>query len=63
MKYKVIYSINYSGGGNPDGMTSCSFYTKSQAIASAQAWAEKAPALFYADVWDGSIWTRYEIPA
>ena len=58
MKYKVIYTMNYSGGGTPDGMTTGTFYTSSQAFLSAQEWVAFGPA-FEAYVWDGVIWRSY----
>ena len=61
MKYKVIYSINSSGGGNPDGMAAQSFYTRAQAVSSCEQWAAIAPGQYTADFWDGNSWTRYYI--
>jgi len=57
MKYKAVLSINSSGGGNPDGVASHSFFTKAQAEQCCQAWAESADR--FAHLWDGSQWTFY----
>ena len=52
MRFKVIY--NLSAGGGDRGLTSESFYTKSQAYNSALAWSEIAGADAW--WWDGSNW-------
>ena len=57
MKYKLVLRMNNSGGGNPDGMTSVSFYTKASAVQAATAWAEGSGRA--SDLWDGSSWTVY----
>lgn len=59
MKYKVVYSINTSGGGNPDGLAMSTFYKSSQAILSAQEWVALSPGIFEAYVWDGIRWQNY----
>ena len=58
MRYKLILIQNTSGGGNPDGMTAVSFYTRNQAVECAQSWVQENAACF-ARLWDGSSWTLY----
>jgi hypothetical protein len=55
MKYKVILALDGSG---ETGAASVSFYTKSQAQASATQWREQG-AGYLAYLWDGSAWTLY----
>jgi hypothetical protein len=56
MKYKVIYQISSSGSNR--GLSGASFYTKAQAITSADNWRQIG-VQFYAYYWDGSTWTEY----
>ena len=58
MKYKVVLLRDGSGGGSPDGMTSLSFYTSSQAETSAQLWASSSSANS-AFLWTGVEWRYY----
>jgi hypothetical protein len=55
MKYKVIYQ--YQGSSNA-GMAQASFYTKSQAIQSADEWRQIGDG-YYAFYWDGSNWNQF----
>ena len=57
MKYKVLYQVNNSGGGDPDVLSGFSFYIRAQAVASAQSWAEAIDKNAF--VWDGVQWTTY----
>jgi hypothetical protein len=58
MRYKLILLENSSGGGNPDAMSSLTFYTKNQAIACAEAWKESGITK-YSYLWDGTNLTLY----
>jgi hypothetical protein len=58
MKFKLLLLENNSGGGNPDVMSSLTFYVKSQAIACANMWKEIGGTK-YAYLWDGQNWTLY----
>ena len=60
MKYKVMFYYNLSGGGNPDGVGSFTFYTLNQAISACQAWALTDPGRSTANLWDGTIWRFYQ---
>lgn len=57
MKYKVVFQIDFSGGGSPDGMCVTTFFRLADAVQAAQAWSEAAN--HAASVWDGSQWTAY----
>ena len=63
MKYKVIYMINFSGGGNPDGTAIATFYTYAQAQLSAQRWSFIVPGAYSAKLWNGNDWENYFVPA
>jgi len=58
MKYKLICEKDNSGGGSPDGMTSFTFYTLSQAVACAGAWVLVSSS-HTAHLWDGEVWRYY----
>ena len=58
MKYKLICFKDTSGGGNPDGSASFTFYTLSQGTNAGQSWAS-ASQYHYAYLWDGSSWRLY----
>lgn len=58
MKYKLICFKDQSGGGNPDGTASFTFYALSQAVSAGQLWFA-ASSYHYAYLWDGTTWRLY----
>ena len=57
MKYKVMFNLT-SGSGNRS-MANAEFYVKEEAISACEAWREIGTG-YFAILWDGSTWTKYE---
>lgn len=58
MRFKVLYTNRQPNGVGGSFGASASFYTATQAKASALDWATQG-ASAYAYYWDGSSWTEY----